>query len=263
MSASAEANSTEDALFRIGIELGRSIVAKVDLVSGSDGEELAYKGAMLFFFCKAYKTYQAAYVLHREGFSEDAFILARTVFELALQARYMKEDPKPHARLFTEFDPVARYRYYLRLRDLGVTDEIQKFKTHQHELKLDEMKQYYDRLHNVYPANKGWWGESIYWLAKHLGKEMEKRYVAVYWMQSNLVHSGTSAVKEYLREHEGGLQINCSPSKTDRTMPAQEITLFFLDVAGHVAEALELNLNDSVSKALEKFRSILGIAPEL
>lgn len=46
-------------------------------------------------------------------------------------------------------------------------------------------------------------------------------------------------------------------------MPAQEITLFFLDVAGHVAEALELNLNDSVSKALEKFRSILGIAPEL
>ena len=103
MSGPAEVNSAEGALFQIGIELGRSIVAKVNSVSGSDGEEWAYKAAMLFFFCKTYKTYQAAYLLHREGFSEDAFILARTVFELALQARYMKEDPKPRARLFTEY----------------------------------------------------------------------------------------------------------------------------------------------------------------
>ena len=246
-------------LFQVGLELGHKIIEKVRSVSGSDGEELAYKGAMLFFFCKAYKSYQAANLLYRQGYLEDAFILARTVFELALQARYMKEDPKPRARLFTEYDPVARYRYYLRLKKLGVIDEIEKFKTHSHELGLEEMKQYHDRLHKVYPERKNWWGEGIGWLARHLGKEMEKRYVTIYWMQSNLVHSAAASVKAYLKQHEEGLLINCSPARSNRSMVPQEITLFFLDIAGHVAEALKLELDEDVSKAMEDFRTALGI----
>jgi hypothetical protein len=249
-----------DSLFQVGLELGEKLLKKVDLVHGSDGEELAYKGAMLFFFCKAYKSYQAAELLYKSGYVEDAFILARTVFELALQARYMKEDPKPRARLFTEYDPVARYRYYLRLKELGVIDEIEKFKTHSHQLNLEEMKQYYDRLQKTYPEKKGWWGESIGWLARHLGKETERRYVTIYWMQSNLIHSAAASVMEYLREHEDGLLVNCSPTRPNRSIIPQEITLFFLDIVGQVAEALELKLDDDVSKASEKFRAVLGIA---
>ena len=39
------------------------------------------KLAILYFFCKAYKTFQAIHLLWRQGYNQDAFILNRTLLE--------------------------------------------------------------------------------------------------------------------------------------------------------------------------------------
>lgn len=150
-------------MFQIGLDLAEKVVAKMSSLNALDEEEFVYKGAIFFFFCKAYKSYQAVRVLWREGFAEDAFILARTIFELALQVRYMVEDPKPRARLFAEHDPVVRYRYYQRLKRLGDTDLIKAIESREEELL--GLKQNYDRFKDKYPEGKGWWGKNIAWLA--------------------------------------------------------------------------------------------------
>lgn len=248
-------------MFRIGVDLAEKLVAEARFLTASDEEEFAYKGAMHYFFCKAYKSYQAICLLWREGFAEDAFILARTIFELALQARYMKEEPKPRARLFAEHDPVMRYRYYLKLKKLGDSVLIQGIESRPQE--LSELKQHHDRLKAQYPERKGWWGESIEWLAKHLGDEMEKRYAMIYWMQSNLAHSGSTSVKEYMNEEQGGLKVKCYPLPPNNAMIPQEATLFFLDIMELTAKALGINLNGEVSNALAEFQKIVDANGDL
>lgn len=242
-------------MFQIGVDLAKKVVDEVSSLTASDAEEFNYRGSMFFFFCKAYKSYQATRVLWREGFAEDAFIIARTIFELALQARYMKEDPKPRSRLFTEHDPVARYRYYLKLKKSGDTTFILAIESRKQELL--ELKQRYDRLKAKYPENKGWWGQSIARLAKDLGKNMEMQYAKIYWIQSNLVHSGAPSAKEYMKEEQGALKINCYPAPSDEVMIPLEATLCFLDIVGHTVEALTLDLCDEAHKAIEEFKKIV------
>jgi hypothetical protein len=42
---------------------------------------------------KAFKTYQSILILCREGYVDDAEVLLRTLFELAVSVRYVKLDP--------------------------------------------------------------------------------------------------------------------------------------------------------------------------
>ena len=247
-------------MFRIGTDLAEKVVAKAQNLTASDAEEYAYKGAMFFFFCKAYKSYQGARLLFREGFPKDAFVLARTIFEISLQAQYMQEDPKPRARLFVEHDPVARYRYYEQLKKIGDTSLAPAIEIRKEELVA--LKEHHDRLQGRYPKGKGWWGNSIAWLAKHLGKNMEMRYAAIYWMQSNLVHTGAASIKDYLDEQKDGLKVNCYAASSNDVMGPQEATLFFLNITRLTSEALALDLSTEVGKAFAEFQEIVTPASE-
>ena len=75
-------------------------------------------------------------------------------------------------------------------------------------------------------------------------------------MESNLVHTNVVAIKEYLREQQGSLMINCYPSQSDNIFIPRESTLYFLDIMRDVADALELNLNDDVAQAHAEFKRI-------
>jgi Family of unknown function (DUF5677) len=240
--------------FQIGIELAEKIVATSKSLNASDGEDFAYKGAMFFFFCKAYKSYQAIRLLWEKGFTEDAFILTRTIFELALQSGYMKEDPKPRARLFTEHDPVSRYRYYQELKKLDDFELIKDIESKKQE--LSDLKKYYDKFQKKYPKGKGWWGRSIKWLADNLGEHMKKRYAVVYWMESNLIHSNVTAIKEYLSDDPAALTVNCYPKALDDPAIPMEATTRFLMVSLDVNEALDLKLGDAVARAFTEFTKL-------
>ncbi|MEE8484540.1 MAG: DUF5677 domain-containing protein [Nitrospinota bacterium] len=95
-------------LFSITVDLSEKIVRKLDSLEITQDEDFLFKNAMLFFFCKAYKSYQAIYLLWEKGFEEDAIALTRTLFELTLQSHYMKSAPKERALLFAEYVPLNR-----------------------------------------------------------------------------------------------------------------------------------------------------------
>jgi hypothetical protein len=157
-----------------------------------------------------------------------------------------------------EHDPVSRYRHYEQLLKAGdtlIAPAIEKRKE-----ELAELKRQYDRLKGQFPKGKGWWGNSIGWLAKQLGKNMEQRYTTIYWMQSNMVHTGTVSIKDYLNEKKEGLKVNCYPVVSNDLMVPQEATLFFLNITGLAIEALSLNLSSDLTHAFAKFQQI--VTPE-
>jgi len=249
-----KAQKQTDQMFQVGTDFGEKIVANVKQISGTI-DDVLYKEAMFTIFLKAYKTYQAIITLWKAGFPEDAFVLARTLFELSLQARYLAEDPKAHGRLYAGHDPVMRYRLYLDCKKAGIQDVVTGIESH--ATKLAELKKYYDSLKKDYPEHKGWWGHSIRWLARHLGSEMEKRYVITYWMQSNLVHSAVTVGTEYLQEEETGhLMAYWYPSLSDDVKYPMEATRYFLDIAGHVAGAFAFG--DETKAFEDRFQKIVS-----
>lgn len=58
----------------------------------TDKEKSAFQAVTHFFFCKAYKTYQAFALLYITGCIEDAEVLSRTIFELLLQAKFIRHE---------------------------------------------------------------------------------------------------------------------------------------------------------------------------
>jgi len=247
-------------LFSLAIDLAEKVIASARCIRAADEGEMLYKMAMLFFFTKAYKTYQAIYTLVEAGFTEDAFALSRFIFEVALQARYMKEAPIPRAKLFAQHEPVVRYRYYKQLKSLGDTQLIAGIESRREQ--LEELKQWHDRFAAQYPKGRGWWGQSIKWLAEHLCTEMKKRYVGLYWMESNIVHSGVTSAREYIKSDDKGLTVRCYPSQPKNTMVTQEAALYFLNVVVQAAQALELRLDDEIQSALEDFESLTAGSDE-
>lgn len=242
-------------LFQLGINLAEKIKSKVDSLNATDEKQIAFRGAMFFFFCKAYKSYQAVHLLWDRGFSEDASILARTIFELELQARYMREDPK-RVRLFLEYDPVLRYRLYLRLKELGINtfvDEMEKRKS-----ELSELKDQYETFNSNYPSGNNWWGGTVRQLADQFNKEVQLYYAGAYLMESNMVHSNVAAVKEYMKNHRSNIEVNCYPLVSNDIIVPSFATVRFLGVLSIVAEALELNLDVEIDYAFREYKKILS-----
>ena len=241
-------------LFRIATEFAESVVALVDKLQADDYEEMAYKEAMLFFFCKAYKSYQAIQRLWLEGFAEDAFILTRTIFEIALQARYMSQDPRERARKFFLHYPVAQYRYYLKLKELDGLELTKRFEARAKD--LAKLKEAYESHKSDYQG-LNWWGDSIRWLAKQSGQPFEARYAWTYAVQSTLAHSSMAAAKHYVEEDGNDIRVSCYPKPDEDILVPQEATLFSMDVATQFVNAWELPVEDDYNKAMAALKALL------
>jgi hypothetical protein len=241
----------------------------------ADKETSAYHAFVHFFFCKAYKTYQAFALLCAAGFVEDAEVLSRTIFELFLQAKFMSIDPKRLARTFAEHEPIRNYNMYLRMKRVkGARIEKLVSMIESKPLDLDEMKRQYDEFKDKFlkPGRKSakspedlsenWWGQSVYWLAKKLGAP-EESYATVYWSQSDLVHSGSTSMREYLKKGSEGWLANCYPNTHDpnleTTVPWASGWLFGIYLV--VDSAWGLNLDHEIAQALAEVENLARQGP--
>ena len=213
-------------MFRIGIDLAEIIIKLIPALKAKDEEELICKYAIWFFFCKAYKTYQAVHLLCKEGYEQDATILNRSIYELGLQARYMMLDPKKNGRSWAEHEEVARYKFYLNNK-VWIDKEIQNDIVKQNRLR--DLKEFYEQ-NKARQRNGKWWGNTIRWLAEQIGEPMITWYKSVYGIESNIVHSGIMSVNDYITDNNGALQVDCYPVRPVSWKEPTSATLYFLQV---------------------------------
>ncbi len=192
--------------FELGHSIGEWVKANVHDLRAPDGEEFAYRATQFFFFCKCYKTYQAVVLLWRSGFAEDSVILARSLFEIVLQSKYITLDPLRRTRMYLEFDVVDRMRTYERIRASGDKSLIDAVESQPEALK--DLKAFYKQVKTTYKKNH-WWGKSIHWLSQQVG--LESLYYTMYWEQAGLSHSAGTAINRYIAESTNGLLVSCDP----------------------------------------------------
>jgi hypothetical protein len=180
------------------------------------------KLAILYFFSKAYKTFQAIYELWSRGFDQDAIILNRTLLEILLQADWIHHDPE-NAKRFQDHAAASSYAVYelmIKLSDATFPEAGEMASALAADPHFADKRSRYDEFTVKYgkvPMN--WWGDNLRELVKKLcatGKDAKfysEEYFYSYRTESGLVHSTALWVEDYVEKRDDGLQLHFLPER--------------------------------------------------
>jgi hypothetical protein len=178
---------------------------------------------MSFVIGKAFKTHEALMLLCKKGYGEDAFMLARTLFELGVMSSYILQDPTEKIlRRYLEHDWVTRkemYDYVITKDDLleSLNKEMEARLTNP----IEEVGKEYSRVMKEYQykPHGGWSDKSISKMAESIGRK--DMYDTVYRVQCTVSHANARSMNEYVKEDtDGGMVINIGPNEdlTEKTL---------------------------------------------
>jgi hypothetical protein len=262
----------DEQLFHIGVELAEALLLQIRqrAISGN----LNYRRAMLFFFCKAFKSYQAIQLLWREGFREDAYVLARTIYELRLQAMYLSQDPEGRSMLFIRHWFKAGFGTLQLLKRIakpewadGIEQGAQEMRKAAERFGCADILENSDAEQAERAISQKWWGKGIKGLAKDLGLENEvesgarvQEYDLIYSQLSDYTHSGPMVLHMFLQISESSIKMLYKPAKDSRLTLPFSVTDWLTQIVGYTGRAFEIAdqldplvyLAQSMAKAIQQ-----------
>ena len=167
---------------------------------------------LLYALAKSHKTQAAILLLSEKGFGQDAGILARSIFELAITALYIaKDETGKIVERFFDYDWIMRANMYNSVsRDTLFKEEFIKKDPTRKEVKAifseaEKIKKKYPRIEESFHwSDKGFKG-----MAKKVGRL--DTYKSAYHLQCNLAHPNPRNTNDYFTESESRLEINAGP----------------------------------------------------
>jgi hypothetical protein len=231
-------------IFQMGFHVADSTytaVLRTPLQLGPGKPEIT----QLFFFAKAYKTYQAISILWHQGFPEDSIILMRTLYELMLQVSYTYMEPVKCANLFREFSDYGAYHIYQSLKKSN-PERAESF-LQDYPGKLQEIKDRYSSLRKKFNKKMDWFGMSISELAEKVGKSRE--HGLVYSYTSKFVHSDQATLHRYLSRRAEGLMVKCKPEIDTDYLTVLQSARLIIEISDYVNKHLNLNQDAVIDQA--------------
>jgi Family of unknown function (DUF5677) len=213
------------------------------------------------------KTHSAIQLLCRQGYWEDAFARVRTLFEFALDLRYMQKDAAQTSELAQRWLDWARVAqqhllgvlergddYFEGVRDVLADhpDETQSLKAAIERVKAKETHWYVDKSGNR-RTHSHWSGKPIAEVAHDVGWEV--RYDTVFREASNFIHPGMHGFTGFFRFEEPDLvTLDARPSADidDIRGVLGDAAVYFAHVAVVWAETLH------VDEVASKLRDWMG-----
>lgn len=209
--------------------------------------------ALIFFFGRCFKTYQAAVELLRLGFWQDAAVLGRVLREAEYQVRWIAAAGDDVAQLFFE-DYRRNRREVMRTLaehgDPGIKTQAQQIvKDTPADETLDEWW-------------RNWWSkeakEGIGWLAGKLGYTAHRfEYASL----SAFVHTSPALLDFYFHEQRGkdGAILETRPGVSDENLEFADVVVFstfaaFVDVCGAFAQQMGFGFEQELTEISERIR---------
>jgi len=166
------------------------------------------QGFLLYALAKSHKTQTAILLLCEKGFGQDAGILSRTMFELAITALFIAKDKSGKiAERFFDYDWIMRANMY------DIVPKKTKFQDKLEERDPDrtiikEVLQEAKKIKEKYPGieNFRWSEETFYKMAKAVNRL--DTYKTAYHLQCNLSHPNPRNTNDYFVESNGTLEVN-------------------------------------------------------
>jgi len=272
-------------LFGAGIKLAESLLErfKRERIEPKN----AHQEVLLFFFRKAHRTFRAVELLWRNEYSEDAYTLARSIYEIRLQSIYIGGDPPKRSKQFMD---------HFFKAGLGTLQIIKRHfpnerKLHEWEANLrkaagqERVALLNDPIDAERATKKKWWGSGIKQLLEKLDADRERQleleglkpltshekdeldaerkrrnlfqreYEVIYHQLSDVAHSGPLHMHRYTKP---------SRSRAEASRPTVPWSSFdwLSQIIGWTARAFEMNFDDAVDRAQRKARETLLKKPK-
>ncbi len=163
-----------------------------------------------FMMGKAFKTYEALGMLCKSGYGEDAFMLARTLFELMITLAYILQDETEERLLrYMSYDWVTRkrmYEYIATKKDLSM--HLNKaIESGNKENTIAEVEEEYKKVMEKYNySNNTWSDKTIKGMSEAVGRS--DAYNTVYRLQCNVGHTNARSMNEYIKVTDEGTILN-------------------------------------------------------
>lgn len=235
-------------------DLNKELLAEVEQFS--DGLPLEEwdesKSFLIFSFVKSYRTVNSVLLLCQSGNGQDAFMLVRTLFDLMVTTGYIfQKETKKRIKLYNEYDWILRDEMLKNVRKNKKAKELLVQKPQYKEIDLNEIKDKAKKHRATYTANdrNTWSKKSIWQMSKEVG--FGQLYNTLFALGSQLSHSASRSVNEYMKEEDGKLELMTYPSDTyvNESLVGSFHTFFYIVTI--LDTQLDLGLSEALSK-LEK-----------
>jgi hypothetical protein len=170
---------------------------------------------LIYSFGKAYKTHSAILILCKNGYGQDAAILARSLFELAITSLYiLKDSTNNKAERWFDYDWIRRNKMYeymkLESRFIELLKEKSKDLPEDPMIEIKRMAQEMQKKHN-YKSGLGWSDKNIFDMTRDVN--LESLYPTVYKLHTEIHHSGVGSINDYFSQEEDAIVADVGPSQ--------------------------------------------------
>jgi len=212
--------------------------------------------ALIFFFARGFKTYQAAVELLRVGFWQDAAVLARVLREAEYQARWISRAGDETAKLFLQDYSRNRRRVMTTLAEHG--DPAIRIKAQE---VVDSTED--DEVLDEWWRN--WWSkkpkQGIGWLAEQLGYQAHRFEYATL---SAFVHTSPALTDFYFHEEKergAGVLVETRPGVSEENREFANVVVFstfaaFVDICAVFSAHMEFGFEDELRQISEGIRKL-------
>ncbi len=239
-------------IYRLGDSLRTKLISEAVKPSNTNA-------ALIFFFARSFKTYQAAITLVQTGFWQDAAVLARVLREADYQARWLVKAGEKMAELFIRDNERNRRRIVRTLAEIAVP-EIQAQAAEIAE-NIESDKELDEWWRNWWSKE---WKEHIGWLAKEVGYAAAHRLE--YGTLSAFVHSSPALLNHYFRKGDNdGVVLETRPGIAPENRSFADAVVWsifsaFLDVCRLFASQLGFDFSKELSEIDERMQLLVSEA---
>jgi hypothetical protein len=240
-------------------ELAERQVTDVGCLAGTE-EEVMWQHISHFILIKSAYSYRALLTLLREGLEHEALVLLRSLVEALINLMYIAKDPHQRARLYLEYDFVARHRVLGALRRHGRSESGAVYRRilESSPDKANELTAEYQRVKPHYKNEYLWSGQSISQMAESVGMGWE--YDFVYADCCARAHAAANSVNDYFRATEDGLLADLRPSFEELEWRVFQGACYIARVMSVNEEELGRKAPPEVPELVRKMQALVGAA---
>lgn len=210
---------------------------------------------VVYFAIKALKTHESILLLAQRGLGQDAAILARSIYEAAINALWMAKDLENRMQQFKDYEYISAMNYRRSVRKWPGRDPDahrlieQDFSRDEAEVsrKAREAKKKWNL------TNKPNWSGTSF--KKMVDELQQGEWYMMYQVLSDLTHSGVGAAREYIQQNPGGGVIIDFGPNHQHSAGALQLAYMSLVGATQVADMmLHLGLEDVLKEGWVNLR---------
>lgn len=217
---------------------------------------------LAFSTSKGLKTFRALMLLCKNGYGQDAGILARSLFELSLCVEYvLKNDTESLTKRWLDHDKIFRAQILDYAEKEKITDDLPNELNINNIENIKKEAQKAQETHKY--KNKNRWIDKKYSeMATDVGSQ--KAYDTVYKLLCNLQHSSPNSINEYFKEKDikgiKGIEIDTGQSDAFIELSLIIAIDFYGVIVGDYIKNYKLSLSsdfDSHRKQFKKYTNRL------